>query len=218
MSLDHAITWKHPENVSPIRQDPPGAVTSMPSPTKIHHVHIYSDVNYDAMIQFYKDLFNAEIVNATREGKRKVTFLAYDDHDHRLVIIRQPGWGTKPQKPVGMSHIAFGYASLGELLYVYKRMRTLGYPRPPRSLNHGNSTSLYWKDPDGNDCETLVDNFTPQECQDYKRYYQFTDEFGAMNEGNFDVDKMLALYEAGVPDTVLMDREQVRAMRREGRL
>ena len=106
MSLDDPITWKRPEKISPIRQDRPGEVTSMPSPMKIHHVHIYSDVNYDAMIRFYKDLFNAEIVNATREGERKVTFLAYDDHDHRLVIIRQPGRGTKPQKPVGMSHIA----------------------------------------------------------------------------------------------------------------
>jgi hypothetical protein len=37
-----------------------------------------------------------------------------------------------------------------------------------------------------------------------------------MAEGNFDPDKMLALYEAGEPDSILLDREQVRRMAREG--
>lgn len=218
MSLDPSIVWKVPEKISPIRQDPPGAVTSMPSPTKLHHIHIYTDVNYEAMIKFYKDLFNAEIVNVAQNDDRGVTFLAYDDHDHRLVIIRRPGWGTKGKTQVGVSHVAFGYASLGELVYVYKRMKALGYPPPPRTNNHGNSTSLYWKDPDGNDVETMVDNFTPQECQDYKRYFQFSEDYGSLNDGEFDLDKMVALYEAGVPDSILMDREQVRAMHREGKL
>ncbi len=217
MTVD-TLARKRPEKVSPIRHDPPGAVKSMPSPTKIHHVHIFSDVNHDAMVQYYKDLFNAEIVNVAHFGDGSATFLTYDDHDHRVIIIRRPGWGTKPQKPVGVSHIAFGYASLGELLYVYKRMKALGYPPPRRTLNHGNSTSLYWQDPDGNEVETMVDNFTPQECQDYKRYYQFTEEFGAMAEADFDPDKMVALYESGVPDTILMDREQVRVLHREGKL
>ncbi len=64
----------------------------------------------------------------------------------------------------------------------------------------------------------MVDNFTPLETQDYKRHYQFTEEFGDMSEGNFDPDKMVALYEAGVSDEILMDREQVRKMVREGAL
>ena len=29
-----------PDKVAPIRSDPPGTVTSMPSPTKLHHLHI----------------------------------------------------------------------------------------------------------------------------------------------------------------------------------
>jgi catechol 2,3-dioxygenase-like lactoylglutathione lyase family enzyme len=207
-----------PAQVNPIRHDPPGAVKSMPSPTKIHHVHIYSDVNYDAMVEFYQRLFNASVVNVTQFGPQKVTFLSYDDHDHRVIIIGKPGWGTKPQNPIGVSHLAFGYASLGEVLYVYKRMREYGYPRPVRVLNHGNSTSIYWKDPDGNEVETMVDNYAPQQCQDYKRYFQFSEEFGEMDDGCFDPDKMLALYESGVADTILMDREQVKRLRKEGKL
>lgn len=207
-----------PEKISPIRHDAPGDVTSMPSPTKMHHVHIYSDTNYDAMVEFYKKLFNANVVNVTYFGPNKTTFLTYDDHDHRVIIIKRPGWGVKRENQIGVSHLAFGYASLGELMFVLKRMLEHGYPKPPYCVNHGNSTSLYWRDPDGNEVETMADNYTPQQCQDYKRYFQFTEEFGQMKDAEFDPEKMLALYESGMPDTILMDREQVKRLVREGKL
>lgn len=206
-----------PEKVNPLRHDPPGTVTSMPSPTKMHHLHIYSDINYDAMVAFYQRIFNGEIVTVNRTPRGRLTFITYDDHDHRIVIIEKPGWGTKPEKPIGVSHLAFCYASLGELLYLYKQMRAWGY-KPHWTVNHGNSTSFYWKDPDGNEVETMMDNFAPLETQEYKRHYQFSEEFGAMAEGNFDGDKMVELYDSGVPESVLLDREEVRRLIREGRL
>lgn len=64
----------------------------------------------------------------------------------------------------------------------------------------------------------MLDNFSTSETRDYKRLYQFTDEFGEISEGNFDPDKMVDLYEAGVSDSILLDREQVRTMARDGRL
>jgi catechol-2,3-dioxygenase len=206
-----------PKEVSPIRVDPPGSITAMPSPTKMHHLHILSDENYDAMVEFYQRLFNAEIVTV-HEKDPPLTFMSYDDHDHRVVIIKVPGWGTKSDNPLGVSHLAFGYSSLGEIIYIYKRMKEWGYNAPHWVVNHGNSTSMYYTDPDGNQVETMVDNFSPQETQDYKRNYQFSDEFGEMSEGNFDPDKMVALYESGVPDSILLDREEVRTMVREGKL
>jgi catechol-2,3-dioxygenase len=206
-----------PNEVSPIRKDPPGSIATMPSPTKMHHVHIFSDEKYDEMVEFYVRLFNGEIIRV-HDKEPPLTFISYDDHDHRIVVIKQPGWGTKPDRPVGISHIAFGYSSLGEIIYIYKQMKAWGYPAPHWVVNHGNSTSMYYRDPDGNEVETMVDNFTPTETQDYKRYYQFSEEFGKMSEGNFDPDKMVALYESGVPESVLMDREEVRRLIREGKL
>jgi len=203
-----------PKKTVPMRSDPPGAVKAMPSPREMHHVHIFSDVHFDEMVEFYQWLFNAEIVRVNPDG---LTFMAYDDHDHRVVIIPRKGWGEKPERPIGMSHLAFAYASLGELLYVYQRMKERGRA-PFRVVNHGNSTSFYYRDPDGNAVETMMDNFAPGEAQDYKRYYQWSDAFGAMSEGSFDPDKMLALYEAGVPDTELIDRENVRKLVAEGKL
>lgn len=204
-----------PANVSPLRHDAPGDVTSMPSPTKIHHVHIYSDERYDEMVEYYTRMFNAETTKVNPNG---LTFLAFDDHDHRVVIIPRPGWGLKPERPIGVSHLAFAYASLGELLYVFKTMKGYGYPPPHHCVNHGNSTSIYYTDPDGNTVETMIDNYTPLETKDYKRHYQWSDEFGQMSEAEFDPDRMLALYESGTPDTVLIDREQVRRLVAEGKL
>ena len=216
--MTETLLTKHvPEKVSPMRHDPPGAVTAMPKPNKLHHIHIFSDVNYDAMVEFYKRVLNTEVIRAVK-GKPTLTFLSFDELDHRVVIIKRPGAGVKSDNPIGVSHVAFCYASLGEIVYIYKRMKEWGYNAPHWCVNHGNSTSIYYTDPDGNEVETMVDNFTPKETQDYKRYYQFTEEFGEMSEGNFDPDKMVALYESGVSDEILMDREQVRRMIREGEL
>lgn len=203
-----------PQHVSPVRRDAPGSVTAMPSPREIHHVHIYTDVNYDEMVSFYQWVFNGEIIRARADG---VTFTSYDDHDHRVVIIRKQDWGMKPECAVGVSHLAFAYASLGELLYVLQRMKERGH-KPVKAVNHGNSTSFYYKDPDGNTFETMMDNYTPLQTQAYKRHYQWSGHFGEMKEGEFDPDRMLALYQSGVQDTVLIDREEVRRLVREGQL
>ena len=204
-----------PEHVSPLRHDVPGDVTSMPSPRKIHHIHIYSDEGFDRMVEFYLRLLNGDVTKANDRG---FTFITFDDHDHRVVVIKKKGWGKKPEHPVGVSHVAFCYASLGELIYVYKKMKEWGYGPPVQTVNHGNSTSFYYRDPDGNTVETMMDNYTPLETQNYKRHYQWTEEYGTSEEGNFDPDKMVALYESGVPDSVLIDREEVRRLVREGQL
>ena len=62
------------------------------------------------------------------------------------------------------------------------------------TVNHGKTTSFCYRDPDGNEVETMLSKFSASETLDYKRLCQFTDEFGEMSEGNFDPDKMVDLY------------------------
>jgi catechol-2,3-dioxygenase len=203
-----------PDHVDPMRSDAPGTVKSMPSPTKLHHLHIFSDENYDKMVEFYQRLFAAEIVRVNPNG---LTFITYDDHDHRVVIIKRPGAQKKPDNFIGVSHQAYCYSSLGELIYVYKRMKEWGY-RPHWTVNHGNSTSFYYRDPDGNEVETMMDNYAPEVTKEYKRHYQWSEEFQSMGNPTFDADKMVELYESGVPDSVLLDHTEVCKMIREGKL
>ena len=91
---------KHvPKKISPLRHDAPGSVTTMPKHNKLHHIHIFSDVNYDAMVEFYKRVLNTEIIRAV-EGNPTLTFLSFDDLDHRVVIIKRPGAGVKSIIPL----------------------------------------------------------------------------------------------------------------------
>ena len=206
-----------PKQPNPLRQDAPGTVKAMPRPVDIGHIHIFSDEKYAEMVEFYVKFFNAEVTAVNPE--HPMTFITYDDVDHRLVVMNVKGLGTKPEKPVvGYSHLAFFYSSLAEVLYIYKRMKDWGYPAPQWTVNHGNSTSFYYLDPDGNQLETAVDNYAAIETKMYKKHYQFSDEFGPMRDGDFDPDKMLALHESGVPDTVLLDRDEVIRLKGEGRL
>ena len=64
----------------------------------------------------------------------------------------------------------------------------------------------------------MMDNYAPAQAQEYKRHYQWSEHFGKMDEAKFDPDKMLALYESGVPDVELIDRENVRRLVAEGKL
>ncbi len=214
--MDTAISPRDyiPESVAPLKVHAPGTVTEMPSPNKIHHIHIFAGDNYDEVVAFYKLLLNAETV---RERVDNVTFLSYDDYDHRVAIFKREGWSERADKTCGVSHVAFCYESLGELMFIYKRMLALGHA-PHRALNHGNSTSFDYRDPDGNEVEIMMDNYAPLDNQAYKRHYQGTSDFGRSGDGDFDPAKMLALYESGVPDAVLLDREEVKRLAAEGKL
>jgi catechol-2,3-dioxygenase len=203
-----------PKSVAPLRVDAPGTVQEMPSPNKIHHIHIFADQHYDEVVAFYVTLLNAEMV---RERPNNVTFLTYDDYDHRIAIFKREGWSERADKTLGVSHVALAYDSLGELMFIYKKMKALGY-QPHRALNHGNSTSFDYRDPDGNEVEIMMDNYAPFDNKAYKRDYQGTKEFGKSGDGDFDPAKMLALYVSGVPDSVLLDREEVKRLAAEGKL
>ena len=79
-------------------QDPPGVATSMPSPAKLHHIHISSDEHHDEIVEYYKILLNAVVVRIIPEG---YTFLSFDDHDHRVVIIKRDGADPKSSSAIG---------------------------------------------------------------------------------------------------------------------
>ncbi len=200
---------------NPLRTDGPGQIMSTPAPKFIGHVHIYTDENYESMVEFYTRFTGGEVIAV--QSEYAMSFIAYDEYDHRFAIIKKEGWGAKPEQAIGYSHLAFGYQSLGELLYLYERMKGWGYA-PGWVNNHGNCTSIYYKDPDGNQIETLVDNFAPIDTKAYKKHFQYSEEFGVMRDADFDPEKMLKLFNAGVPDTVLLDREEVKRLKSEGKL
>jgi len=68
---------------------------------------------------------------------------------------------------VGTDHVAYSYNNLGELLSTYRRLKAAGIA-PHRPINHGVTTSMYYRDLDNNRVELQIDNFaTPAELDGY---------------------------------------------------
>lgn len=150
--------------------------TDHPKPSVLAHVVLRTTPgNYEAMIAFYMHVLNAKIAHASPV----ITFLRYDDEHHRVAILQTPDVVPKPQdmQHAGVDHVAFAYSSLTALARTYKALkdpatlkdlkgRTISPLRPIWSVNHGPTTSLYYRDPDSNKIELQVDNFDSAESAD----------------------------------------------------
>jgi catechol 2,3-dioxygenase-like lactoylglutathione lyase family enzyme len=144
----------------------------MASPVKLSHVVLYSR-QVPAMRDWYVEVLESRVVYETPG----VAFLTYDDEHHRVAIadpsvmsesgasevLGEGRADLAPERlaglpPHGLAHIAFTYASLGELLENWERLNTVGIA-PVATVNHGPTTSMYYADPDGNQLELQIDNF-----------------------------------------------------------
>jgi catechol-2,3-dioxygenase len=171
----------------------PRAVESRKSipPTKLAHF-VLRTRSLAAMKEWWSTLLGAEVVfeNAM------IAFLTYDDEHHRLALVELPDLEDRPERSVGVDHVAFTYAGLGELLGTYERLKHLGV-KPYWCVNHGPTTSLYFRDPDGNQVELQVDNFPrADELMAWMRSGAFErNPIGVP----FDPDRLLERYRRGDP-------------------
>ncbi|KEF61052.1 uncharacterized protein A1O9_02617 [Exophiala aquamarina CBS 119918] len=140
--------------------DAPGA--SVLPPMKLAHVVLRTS-NFSSMKQFYETFLGAHVAFENE----LFSFITYDDEHHRIGIINIPGVGAKNPLTAGLEHIAFTYKTLDELAMSYLQRKENGI-EPFWTTNHGPTTSVYYKDPDGNILETQVDNFdTNEEVNDF---------------------------------------------------
>lgn len=119
--------------------------------------------HYEEMSQWYIDLLGAEVVHKTAN----ITFLRYDEEHHRIAIFASPQHVPKTKGVLNaeVDHLAFTYATLTELAQVYTSLKSKAW-EPVWTINHGPTTSIYYRDPDGNKVELQVDNFDTKEGAD----------------------------------------------------
>ena len=167
-------------------------------PTKLAHI-VRRTARFAEMLQWYQVVFGAEVAHS--DGM--LAFLTYDDEHHRFAIAGIPGLPDQPPMAAGTDHVAFTYADLGDLLYTYARLKREGI-EPYWCINHGPTTSMYYKDPDGNRVELQVDNFpTADETNRWIRSGDFAaNPIGVV----FDPEELLARYRAGEPHAKLTAR------------
>jgi catechol 2,3-dioxygenase-like lactoylglutathione lyase family enzyme len=170
----------------------------MTKPVKLAHV-VYMTRRFDEMIAWYRNVFEADVVHQDPA----LAFLAYDDEHHRfafanLALLKPGGDGATAE--VGVNHIAFTYASAGDLLETYSRLKEAGI-EPYWPVHHGMTLSLYYRDPDGNRLELQVDAMPVDAANAYIASPAF-----AANPLGFvaDPDALLSAYRAGAREEDLL--------------
>ncbi len=156
-------------------------------------VHVVLQTAQPAAVRdWYCTVLKAHVVHAGHG----LTFLTFDDEHHRIALLEVPAEVARPKEPgtVGMHHTAFTFDSLDDLLERHRELSGAGV-EPAVPIQHGVTTSLYYRDPDGNFVEMQVDNFaTPDEATEYMRGPEYdADPVGPA----FDVDRMVAARRAG---------------------
>lgn len=168
------------------------------APTKLAHF-VRKTSRLPEMRKWYETVLEAEIILETDN----LAFLTYDEEHHRVALIAIPGLRDPESNMAGTDHIAFTYESLGDLIFTYKRLKAEEIV-PYWCVNHGPTTSFYYRDPDAGAVELQVDNFaSAQETADW------------LNGGEFDrnpvgiliePEDLVSKFEAGVPISELTRR------------
>ena len=165
----------------------------MAAKPRLVHV-VFQTGQVDAMRDWYCAVLEAHVVHAGHG----LTFLTFDEEHHRIALLEMPAGVAQRKTPAiaGMHHTAWTFDSLDDLLERYKDLAGQGI-EPAVPIQHGVTTSLYYRDPDGNFVEMQIDNFaTSEEATGYMRGPEYDgDSVGPA----FDVDRMITARRDGVP-------------------
>ncbi|OAL33548.1 hypothetical protein AYO20_07234 [Fonsecaea nubica] len=160
-------------------------------PKYLAHV-VLRTANFRPMVDFWATFLGGSITY----GNDKLAFITYDEEHHRVAILNLPESGPKDATSSGLAdkadppteHVAFGFSTIDDLALAYTQRKARGIV-PGWCVNHGPTTSLYYKDPDGNKIEMQVDNFAT--VQEATAFFH-TDEFAENPIGvDFDPDELV---------------------------
>ncbi|MFV3075524.1 VOC family protein [Niveispirillum fermenti] len=132
----------------------------------------------------------------------RLCFMTYDDEHHRIGLINIPELGDTDPGTNGVEHVAFTYATLGDLLATYRRLSAERIA-PFWTINHGPTISMYYRDPDGNKVELQYDVFDRAGVDAFFASGAYEENFMGII---FDADDMVRRYEAGEPIGTLTAR------------
>ena len=173
-------------------------MTDFVKPIRFAHV-VYRTARFEEMRRWYETVLGAHVVHANP----MLAFLTYDDEHHRIALLHTPGAPDGAADAAGVEHLAYTYATLGDLVATYERLKAAGIT-PYWTINHGPTTSMYYRDPDGNQVELQIDNCSLAEADAFVR----SDAFARNPIGvTFDADELAAKVHAGVPVEELVRRE-----------
>ncbi|CAN3131182.1 VOC family protein [Mycobacterium sp. smrl_JER01] len=122
-------------------------------------------------------------------------FITFDDEHHRVALLTPDvAMVRKLPNTACAHHTAYTFENIDDLLDRYIMLRDQGV-LPAVCIAHGVTTSMYYKDPDGNFAELQIDNF---ESPDEATGYMNGPEYAADSVGPaFDPEAMLEARRSG---------------------
>jgi catechol-2,3-dioxygenase len=170
--------------------------------TELHLSHLVLQTGQlSAMRDWYLTVLDARVVYENPA----MCFITFDEEHHRLALLALPPEVLRERTPstTGLSHSAFTFGSMADLVARYRTLREASIePRVP--IQHGMTTSLYYRDPDGNAVELQIDNFA---SADEATRYMNGPEFAEDPVGpTFDAAALADAFDAGVPVPELTSR------------
>jgi catechol-2,3-dioxygenase len=141
----------------------------VPSTLRIGEI-VLKTGHYERMRAWYRAVLGigptVEHVRDEKNGRfapfsRMCFFRLHLDHPQQemIVLFEVPATGGGNSADAGLHHMQLRDDSVVSLCRRYRRLRR-DEVIPQRAMDHGPSTSLYYRDPDGNVVELAASNFT----------------------------------------------------------
>ncbi|CVL13525.1 hypothetical protein LB506_009079 [Fusarium annulatum] len=171
------------------------------SPSTLAHVVLRTG-QFKKMTDFYVTFLGGHVT----VGNGFLSFITYDQEHHRIALIGDPSTVGRGKNTTGLEHIAFTFPTLSTLLLAYRQRKSHGIS-PAWCVNHGPTTSIYYKDPDGNMLETQVDNFDSVEAaSEFMNGKEFIENpIGT----DFDPEDLIRKIKNGKPESELKKRVEI---------
>jgi catechol-2,3-dioxygenase len=153
-------------------------------------------MDVDRAVEWYGRAFGAEV----RFRNEFAAFMSFDDEHHRFVIWDDGETEAKPAAAAGVDHIGFMCRNPQELAAHYERLKGAAII-PTLCVNHHFTSSLYYRDPDGNEAEISCDTLPSKEATNaFMRLNAMAEAmvpplFGA----EFDPEELLRLHLSDAP-------------------
>lgn len=150
---------------------------------------------FDEMIRWYGAVLEARVLYRNDFA----AFLTFDDEHHRLAIWTDADTIEKNPNGSGVDHVCIGVAGFAELAGLYLRLQAAGI-LPALPVNHRFTTSLYYRDPDGNELEFSVDNLaTKAAAREYLESGRVEEILAPPFGDLFDPEELVQLVRSGAP-------------------
>ena len=150
----------------------------------------------DRAVEWYGRAFGADV----RFRNEFAAFMSFDDEHHRFVIWNDGETEDKPAAAAGVDHIGFMCSDPHALAEQYERLKGVGI-EPTSAVNHHFTSSLYYRDPDGNEVEVSCDNLPSKQAtgtfmkSDAMAEAMVPPFFGS----EFDPEELIRLHQADAP-------------------